>query len=256
MSIGIILSFFLYFYSQITNTGEINTLIGELDNQQPLQDFFAAGDEALLQANFTENIENKISENKKYEVLKNKVFLCKTHGDYISIGLKLKSTIEKYIFEQFFNRVFFRDSLLGDFMVLETYPKYKPLTETTYKHFGSKKNYTDDAVTKEMAMRIKETQSRFNISSYYFYNQILWVQLRFDKETNAYNYKFDRDEHSLGFKHSGEQLFNHDFDSIQVKYYDELKQSLLPTLEKNEVSMVVFKSVVPYFSPITPPNYP
>lgn len=249
--IGVLISIFLYFYIGLIHIGNVKGLVQELDNQSVLQDYFAEEKDSLLQANFNENIERKILENSKYKSLKNEVFLVKTNEDYVAVGLKVDSKIKKYLLKQIFNQHFFKDSSRGDFMVLEEYrSRWIPLT-VTYKRFGSTENHTNDSTTKEITRLVSEQQSDFNTSSYFFYDKFLWAQLRFNKENNNYQFSIDTNPSSYLKK---ELLFKEHLDSVQIKYFEDLKNSLSPTLEENRINMVLFKVFVPYYSPVPPPN--
>lgn len=253
--VGVLFSVLLYFYLGLIHIGNIKGLVSELENQSVLQDYFAHKNEDTLQANFNENIERKILENKKFKTLRDETFLVKVDQDYVAVGVKSSSKISKYFLKTIFNQYFFKDSILGDVMLLEEYRSYRKPLQTQYKKFGNRKNFSNDSITKKIKAIVKNAESSFNIKSYYIYDIILWIELWNDDSSDSYEYRFDKNKDESYLNKEADYIFNEEFDEVQLEYYDKLKSDLIPYLKRNKVSKVLFKSYVPYTSPIVPPNY-
>lgn len=253
VTVGVLISVLLYFYFGIIHIGNVKGLVLELENQSVLQDYFAHKNEDTLQANFNENIERKILENSKFKTLRDETFLVKVDQDFVAIGVKSSSKISQYFLKTIFSQYFFKDSILGDVMLLEQYGSYRKPLQTQYKKFGNRKNFSNDAITKEIKTIVNNAESNFSVKSYYVFMTILWVELKYNANTKSYEYRFDRNKDESYLKKEADYIFNEEFDAIQLEYYDKLKAELTPLLKEKKVSMILFKSHVPFFSEIPPP---
>lgn len=245
---------FFYFYSKLIHIGNVKGLVSELENQSALQDYFAHKNEDSLKANFIENIERAILNNKKYKLLREGTFLVKVDQDYVTLGVKVGSEVSKFFLEKIFRQNFYKDSTHGNIMLLEEYKSYRKPLQTQYKKFGSRKNYSNDSITKKIKTIVKNAESNFGESSYYIYDKILWLEIRYDIKTESYSFKFDRNKYESYFNKEADAMFSEQLDSVQLEYYNKLEDSLTPYLKGKKVNMVLFKSYVPYFSEIPPPG--